>query len=187
MQQPSYHLGGRFLLNDAELKELVKVVPSLLLAHLGENFRANLQFCKHLLSQAPATRVMIFCKDVNIRNIKAYYKAGVKAYALPTVCPEELKKALVALDRNEVYLDPRISSSWASHSLGLESNGISLTRREREVLQLIVNEFTTKEIAKKLFISSCTAETHRLNIMHKLGVRNTAGLVREAVQQELYN
>lgn len=61
-----------------------------------------------------------------------------------------------------------------------------LTRREKEVLELIVAEYTTKEIAKMLYISSCTAETHRLNIIHKLGVRNTAGIVREALRNQLF-
>lgn len=55
---------------------------------------------------------------------------------------------------------------------------ISISKREREVLELIANEFTTAEIAKKLYISCHTAQTHRKNMMCKLNVKNTAGLVR---------
>jgi len=61
-----------------------------------------------------------------------------------------------------------------------------LTPRENEVLQLIVEEHTINEIAKKLFISQCTVETHRVNLIHKLGVKNTAGLVRVAFEAGLY-
>ena len=187
MENPTYHLSGRFLLRDVQLRELMAKVPSLLLLHLGENHRSNIQYCKQLLARAPASRIVVFCKDETSKKVKTFFTAGVKGYALPTICPEELSKAMIAMDTNEVYLDPRISASWANQRLGLCNRGVSLTRREQEVLQLIVNEYTTKEIAEKLFISSCTAETHRLNIMHKLGVRNTAGLVREALRQELYS
>ncbi|MCR9014596.1 helix-turn-helix transcriptional regulator [Aquiflexum sp. XJ19-11] len=62
----------------------------------------------------------------------------------------------------------------------------SLTKREKEILQLIVEEYTTQEIANKLFISFCTVETHRLHLIQKMGVRNTAGLVREAVARNIY-
>ena len=187
MQNSTYHLGGRFLLRDVELRELMAKVPSLLLLHLGENYKSNIQYCKQLLARAPASRIIVFCTDENCKKVKAYFTAGIKGYALPTISPEELGKALAVMELNEVYLDPRLSTNWANQSLGLCSRGVSLTRREQEVLQLIINEYTTKEIAEKLFISSCTAETHRLNIMHKLGVRNTAGLVREALRRELYS
>ena len=62
----------------------------------------------------------------------------------------------------------------------------SLSRREKEVLKLILDEHTTQEIADKLFISFGTVETHRRNMLIKTGVRNTAGLVRTALEYELY-
>jgi len=73
-----------------------------------------------------------------------------------------------------------------NEQLGLRpTTDILLTRREKEVLQLIVEENTTEEIARRLFISPCTVETHRANILGKLGVRNVAGIVREAMRREL--
>jgi len=62
-----------------------------------------------------------------------------------------------------------------------------ITPREREVLYLIAYEHTAKEIANKLYVSYETVNSHRKNIMHKLGVKNTAGMVRVAVQQHLIN
>jgi DNA-binding CsgD family transcriptional regulator len=60
-----------------------------------------------------------------------------------------------------------------------------LTKREKEIINLIVNEYTTSEIAEKLFISEKTVETHRKNLLQKLNVRNTAGLVRIAMEKGL--
>ena len=60
-----------------------------------------------------------------------------------------------------------------------------ITRREKEILKLIVDEHTTQEISEKLFISLSTVETHRANLLSKLNVRNTAGLVRVAVEKGL--
>lgn len=62
-----------------------------------------------------------------------------------------------------------------------------MTRREKEVLQLIMDEYTTREIASKLFISHCTVETHRINLIQKLGVKNTAGMVRVAFEYGLFD
>ena len=76
-------------------------------------------------------------------------------------------------------------ASWLTESAPKKKTGCKLTQREQEVLQLIVDEFTTTEIAKKLFIGQCTVETHRIKLIQKLGVKNTAGLVREAVQRQL--
>lgn len=60
-----------------------------------------------------------------------------------------------------------------------------ISNREQEILQLIAHEYTTKEIAKKLYISRHTADTHRKNLLCKMGVKNTAGLVRRAFEIEL--
>ncbi|MCO6477059.1 MAG: response regulator transcription factor [Phaeodactylibacter sp.] len=83
-------------------------------------------------------------------------------------------------------LSDNVKKLILEYSLGIGPKKKKLTEREQEVLQLIIEEYTTKEIAKKLFISSCTVETHRLNIIQKLGVRNTAGIVREAMRMDLF-
>ncbi|MBW3545622.1 MAG: LuxR C-terminal-related transcriptional regulator [Bacteroidetes bacterium] len=65
---------------------------------------------------------------------------------------------------------------------GAVNNNLVLTSREKEVLKLIVEEFTTTEIAEQLFISPHTVETHRKNLLSKLGAKNTAGLVKYAIE-----
>jgi DNA-binding NarL/FixJ family response regulator len=172
--------GGGFLQQDAQL-EIDEPGPFLLLVQLTGKFKANLGYLKGLMNRYRQARVMLFHSDDSQKAIKGYFQSGIKAYVLPGISLERLRQGLHFLASGQSFIDPDLSQRWSTASLGLSTPAVRLTRREKEVLDLIVHEYTTKEIAKKLYISACTAETHRLNIIHKLGVRNTAGVVREAV------
>ena len=78
-----------------------------------------------------------------------------------------------------------LSASWIAPMRKEKKTAILITPREREVLHLIAYEFSTKQIASKLFVSYETISTHRQNLMRKLNVKNTAGLVRVAFEQAL--
>lgn len=78
-------------------------------------------------------------------------------------------------------------ATWITVADHKKKQDNKLTQREQEILQLIVEEFTTSEIAKKLYIGQCTVETHRINLIQKLGVKNVAGLVRVALEAGLYH
>ncbi|PPK87930.1 DNA-binding NarL/FixJ family response regulator [Neolewinella xylanilytica] len=106
---------------------------------------------------------------------------GLHGYLLRDATPEKLRTAVVTVGKGRRYIDPDLQTE----SLLLRPLVEPLTKRERQVLRLIVLEYTTDEIAAKLFISRCTVETHRAHILQKLGVRNTAGIVREAMRREL--
>jgi DNA-binding NarL/FixJ family response regulator len=114
-------------------------------------------------------------------------KRGLCAYLLHTASAKQLLTAIENVLNGETYLDPNLTAAWQRGTTPAPPRGLlfPLTRREREVLELIVGEYTTDEIAGKLYISRCTVETHRSHILQKLGVRNTAGLVREALRHEL--
>ncbi|RME99815.1 MAG: DNA-binding response regulator [Bacteroidetes bacterium] len=171
---------GGFLQQEAQLT-IDDHTPCLLIVHLVGKFKANLGYLKGLLKRYRQARIMVLHAEDAQKSVKAYFQTGIKAYALPTVSAERLQQGLHFLARGQSFIDPELSQRWSRATMGLSAPAIKLTRREKEVLSLIVQEYTTKEIAQKLFISNCTAETHRLNIIHKLGVRNTAGVVREAV------
>lgn len=122
-------------------------------------------------------------KPVALRRL---LQKGLSSYLLYAATPKTISLAIAAANRKEVFIDPNISASFLNAQLGLRSaTEMVLTRREKEVLQLIVEENTTDEIARRLFISPCTVETHRANILGKLGVRNVAGIVREAMRRNL--
>ncbi len=154
---------------------------SIILLELAGEHRSDIKRVRCLSNSLPKTSIMILKEEDNAKHIKAFFRLGVKAYVKKSIAPESLLQAIQSLNKGQSFLDPKISQSWVDTSMGLRPKPRKLTRRENEVLQLIIEENTTKEIAQKLFISPCTAETHRINIIQKLGVRNTAGVVREAV------
>lgn len=121
------------------------------------------------------------------RRYRRLLDRGLRGYLLHTASAEQLVEAVRSVLHGGTYLDPHLSAAWERGAHPPPPRGllIPLTRREREVLELIVGEHTSDEIAGKLYISRCTVETHRSHILQKLGVRNTAGLVREALRREL--
>jgi DNA-binding NarL/FixJ family response regulator len=138
----------------------------------------------------PDLKILLFGIGETLPEIRKYFKQGISAYLPKTAGVEEIEAAIVCLSEGELYISSTISkafNNWLTDPVRKKKPGDKLTQREHEVLQLIVDEFTTIEIAKKLFISQCTVETHRINLIQKMGVKNVAGLVREAIQRQLYS
>ncbi len=153
------------------------------------NFLTALNFCQSQLKNLSNCKAFIFCNSNDPHLIKSFLKAGISGYFLPHCSPKCLKEALFQVSIGNTFIDPMLRQSLSQNLLGLESKktGVNiLTKREKQILNLIVEEYTTQEIANKLFISTCTVETHRLHLIQKFRVRNTAGLVREAVTQNIY-
>jgi DNA-binding NarL/FixJ family response regulator len=115
-------------------------------------------------------------------------QCGVKGYVLKSSVSDELLWAVRAVASGKTYLSSPISevlveSTINPHGGPLDSDPLSnLSPREKEILQLIAEEYTSAEIGKMLFISEKTVEKHRARLMEKLSVRNLAGLVRVAVK-----
>jgi DNA-binding NarL/FixJ family response regulator len=118
-------------------------------------------------------------------------QCGVKGYVLKSSVSDELLWAVRSVASGKTYLSSPISeivveSAIHPHSVPQDGDPLSnLSPREKEVLQLIAEEYTSAEIGKMLFISEKTVEKHRTKLMEKLNVRNLAGLVRLAVKYHL--
>ncbi len=146
-------------------------------------------FIRNLRKKAPATKILLFGSGETVPEIKNYFKHGIHAYLPKTATASEIRLAIEAVIADNLYVPPSLHhtfTSWLTDPVRKKKPGHKLTQREKEVLRLIVEEHTTNEIAKKLFISQCTVETHRVNLIQKLGVKNTAGLVRVAFEAGLY-
>jgi len=121
--------------------------------------------------------------------VEAMFKAGAKAYLLKSCSKEELIEAIKGVYEGSEYLEEALREDFSSYInkplLKSQPEGPTVSKREKEVLQLISEEHTTSEIAEKLFISVTTVETHRKNMLKKLGLRNTAGLMRYAFEHSL--
>lgn len=153
-----------------------------------QEFDSLLKLSQRILRQQAKTKVFVFGEFRDSQNIKAIFKTGIAGYFLPNCGIKQIKEAIVKAGSGNTYLDPQLAKIFVQDLLQSNTSQEAkhnLTKREKQILQLIVEEHTTQEIANKLFISFCTVETHRLHLIQKMGVRNTAGLVREAISANL--
>ncbi|HEX5168953.1 MAG TPA: response regulator transcription factor [Cyclobacteriaceae bacterium] len=124
-------------------------------------------------------------------SILKMLQAGANGYLLKNVGREELVSAIHAIASGNSYFSSQVSATLLQAITTLKSNPPKpkhdsiLTDREVEVLRLIAREYSNAEIAEKLFISVRTVDTHRRNILEKLQVKNTAGMVRYAIEKAL--
>lgn len=137
--------------------------------------------------QYPATRVMMLSSHAGEEYVRRAIRAGAEGYLVKGSLPAELQIAIEAIMRGDPYLSPSISKHVMSgmREPGEGSALDALSIRQREVLQMIAEGKSTKEIAFALEVSIKTAETHRAAIMERLGIRNVAGLALFAARHGL--
>lgn len=147
----------------------------------------GVDLCKAIKTNHPDYKVLALTTFNEVSFITRIMKCGASGYLLKNTSGEELIEAIRKAHAGEQYLSKEVQATLISSSFGKKEESFipKLTRREKEVLKLIIDEMTTKEIAEKLFISVATVETHRLHLLNKLGARNTAGLVKTAIQKGL--
>lgn len=134
-----------------------------------------------------SARILILSMHTTEDFVHRALRAGVRGYLVKDSAPLELRLAVEAIGRDEVYLSSRISKAVVS-GLGrpaVATGMHSLTPRQREILQMIAEGKSTKEIAFALEVSGKTVETHRAALMDRLGIRDVAGLVIFAVRHKL--
>lgn len=131
----------------------------------------------------PSIRVIALTSYSDITTIKSAINAGFDGYLLKTDSRQEIEKALRTVILDEKYFSSQTQQTF--FEIQAIKQIVELTQREKDILQLIVQEKTTKEIAEILFISEKTVETHRGNLMLKLEARNIAGMVKKAIMQGL--
>ena len=137
----------------------------------------------------PRTRVVIVSMNADEDSVLASLRAGAFGYVVKTVDPAELELAIRAAARGEIFLSSAVSEHVVATCLKRLDTGQDslerLTPRYREVLQLIAEGHTTKEIAAKLDISAKTAESYRGELMNALDIHNIASLTRYAIRTGL--
>jgi len=138
---------------------------------------------REIIKSNPRTKVVLLTQHTEDQIILESLRAGVTGYVLKTRATSELVHALRAVCRGEMYLTQSISRTVVQAFLMKDSfPERPLSDRERQVLQLVAEGKTNKEIASLLGISVNTAESHRTNLMEKLDIHDTAGLVRYALR-----
>lgn len=150
----------------------------------------GLETAKILKKEHPELKVIMLSMLNDSHIIKHLIEQGVKAYLMKNAGQEEIVSTILTVNDGETCFDNKLLMEileLKKTRTRKKENSLfpKLSRREKEILALIVEEHTTSEIAKALFISFGTVETHRRNMLNKLGLRNTAGLVRTAIEFDL--
>ena len=150
----------------------------------------GLEACKIISKEHPEVKVIGLSMLKDIQLIKSMVQYGAKGYLLKNSGQEEVLKTIHEVYEGRMSFDQNLIADLLKYDKKARKKSSTslfpkLSRREKEILKLVMDEHTTSEIAKMLFISSGTVETHRKNINTKLGVRNTAGLVRVAMEYNI--
>ncbi len=139
-----------------------------------------------MIQASPKTKIVLLTMHTEDHYVLEALRAGIKGYILKTKAAEELVQAIQEVSRGKLYLTPGVSEAVVQAYLAkTELPPEPLSPREREVLQLVAEGKTTKEVAVVLGISVKTAESHRTRIMEKLDIHETASLVRYAIRRGL--
>lgn len=161
--------------------------PEVLITDVSMGDMTGLELTEKVRAELPATRVIILSMFSTDEYVMHALKAGASAYLLKDAAQHELEIALRAVLRGETYLSPGASKKLVERVTG-ESAATPLehlTARQREILRLIAQGVRSKEIAHRLTLSRKTVDAHRAQIMERLGIDDTAGLVRFAIRSGL--
>jgi len=160
--------------------------PQVVLMDIAMPGLNGLEATARLIKSSPDIRVLILSMHQNEEYVRRALRVGAAAYLLKDAAPLELELALTSVLRGETYLSPAVSKGVVcDYVRRLRSDDTpeqQLSQRQREVLQLIAEGLSTKEIARHLDLSVKTVETHRTALMKQLDVHEVTGLVRHALK-----
>jgi DNA-binding NarL/FixJ family response regulator len=160
--------------------------PELVIMDISMKEMNGIEATEVILATCPHTRVLILSMHTDEEFVRRAMRAGASGYVVKDSLPMELRLAIEAVCGDQIYISPRVSRHLVSALGGRADSSLdTLTLRQREVLQMIAEGNSTKEIAAALDLSTKTIETHRAAIMSRLGIRDIAGLVKFAARNHL--
>lgn len=164
--------------------------PDVVLLDINLPGMNGMEVCSAVLNKKPDLGIIGLSNYSDSAFVKNMMRSGAKGYLLKNTQKGELIAAIKSVYSGEVYLPENLKNQLLGDSIGksIHTSFIpKLSRREKEILDLIAEELTSSEIAEKLFISLKTVESHRKNLLQKLNARNSAGLIKNAIQKGLIN
>ena len=147
----------------------------------------GIEYCEIIKSIAPNLKIIIFTSHISKNLLGKALACGAAGYMVKNISSEELINGFDTVLQNKIYLHEKVTHLFVPENRKSDDYLPKLTKREKEILRLIMDEYTSKQIAEKLFISINTVETHRANLFAKTGAKNVAGLITIALKKNLLN
>lgn len=172
------------------LRMAKKYKPDLVVVDISLPDTNGIQLTREIRDLLPETRIIIVSMHSKVDYIVEAFQAGATGYVVKESASEKLLKGLESVAKGEYFLDSAVSHQVVKALMKFpgketkitDADYGSLTPREQEIMRLLAEGLSAKEIAEKLFISPKTVENHRANIMNKLGLHSTMELVRYAAK-----
>jgi DNA-binding NarL/FixJ family response regulator len=164
------------------LDSLEKFVPDVLLLDIHMPGKSGTELASIISKKHPTVKIIVLTNVDVLSQMKQMLQKGCLGYLLKDISPEILIEAIETVYKGEQFLQEEFKVQLLNNLSGANKQHL-MTRREKEILKMIAEENTNNEIATKLFLSLRTVENHRNNLLNKLNVKNTAGLVKIAINE----
>ena len=183
-RQPGWEVCGDVSTGREVVAQAPALNPDIIVMDIGMPELNGLDATRQIKRVLPNTEVLIFTANETEEIVRTVFKAGAKAYLLKSDANQHLIPAIEALCKHRTYFSSKVSELvFAGYLKGdARTDDQSLTAREREMVQLVAEGNTSKDIAQVLGISVKTVETHRAAVMRKLKLNSVADLVRYAIR-----
>jgi len=181
--------------NGKECLELLKNnKPDIVLSDLSMPVMDGMELTKQITQNYPEIKVIVLTMFDESQHVKQILADGAKGYLLKNCNEDELKMAIKKVSNGGTYYSEEVTTIIMNSLRKVKTKvdyrltaEMHLTEREKEVLHLVVKEFTNQEIAEKLFISVRTVDAHKRNLLDKTGSKSVAGLVLYAIDKQLFD
>jgi DNA-binding NarL/FixJ family response regulator len=187
---PNWQVSGEASDGRDAVEMVAKLKPHVVILDIGMPSLNGLEATRQILKDSPDTRVLVLTLHDSDQLIREVLNAGARGFLLKSDAARDLVAAVEALLRDKTYFTSKVADMVLGGYLNrsgtpMASRSHHLTSREREVVQLIAEGRSTKEVAVALGMSVKTAETHRSNIMRKLQIHSVSDLVMYAVRNDI--
>jgi two-component system response regulator NreC len=184
LEREGFQVAGEASDGQECVRQVETLHPDIAVMDISMPILNGLDAAREMSRTSPKTKTILLTQHDEGQYISEALEAGVKGYVLKSQVANDLLLAIRQVSRGQVYLSPGVSRGvMEAYRSKSEKSKNPLTLRERQVLQLIAEGKSTKDVATLLGISVKTAESHRTRLMQKLDIHETASLVRYAVRQ----
>jgi len=173
--------------NGQQLLQMLKKneMPDIVILDIEMPEVDGVQAAKIIKKEYPGLKILVLSMHDENEFVRQMLNIGVEGYILKDSGKKVLVEAIKTMENGEKYYGKKVTETFLSSFSAGKKRSDDLSRREIDIISLIADEKTTGEIADQLFLSKYTVETHRKNILLKLGIKNSAGLIRYAMKNGL--